>query len=423
MNNKQIDALIRSGEDTMKSIGDGLYIRIARGKPSWVVKYSIGKSRAQIALPVAYPSMSIREAKAEALRIRQDVKMGIDPKSKRKQSEFDEIRTVDHLFKDWQESYLVRHFKHPEIPARFYRKEMKRHIGVMTVRDVTPQHIRQIIDEVNRSGRKSIANKTLQYAKQMFNHAIKLNLITYNPAQAFTARDAGGTEYSRTRILRTDEIAYVLAQMRQHRTIFTRENYLAICLLLNLGCRKGELISAKWEDFDLIGKIWYCVPNKKAKDAPVEAIAIPLTELVIKLLNELKVRSAGSEYVFPSRKISKRRGYISDDTLNHALAKMLGMKVDGSKEPYPNILPEVKHFTVHDLRRTCRSLLSQLGVEERIAERCLNHKTSKLVETYDRYHFIEEKRKALQKLSDHLEPFIADKHFVNDNEKEIKSAH
>ncbi|MGL1277233.1 tyrosine-type recombinase/integrase [Vibrio parahaemolyticus] len=404
MNNKQLDALIRSGENTMKSIGDGLYFRIAKGKPSWVVRYSIGKTRAQIALPKAYPSLSIRDARAEAIRIRHELKLGIDPKSKRKQSEFHVIRTVDHLFSDWHDTYLLRNFKHPEIPTRLYKKEMKRHIGVMTIKDVTPQHIRQIIDEVNLSGRKSIANKVLQYAKQMFNHAIKLNLVTYNPAEAFTARDAGGTEYSRTRILRTDEIAYVLAQMRIHRTIFSRENYLAVCLLLNLGCRKGELISAKWEDIDLIGKIWHCTPNKKAKGAPVEKVAIPLTELVVCWLNELKVRAAGSEYVFPSRKLSRRRGYISDDTLNHALTKMFGVKTDRNQELYPNLMPGVRYFTIHDLRRTCRSLLSQLGVEERIAERCLNHKTSKLVETYDRYHFIKEKRAALQRLSDHLEP-------------------
>ncbi|HIF9181214.1 TPA: hypothetical protein ACX6R0_002400 [Photobacterium damselae] len=54
MNNKQLDVLIRSGKNTMKSIGDGLYFRIAKVKPSWVVRYSIGKTRAQIALPKAY---------------------------------------------------------------------------------------------------------------------------------------------------------------------------------------------------------------------------------------------------------------------------------------------------------------------------------------------------------------------------------
>ena len=63
MNNKQIDALIRAGNNVMKCIDDGLYLRIARGKPSWVVKYSIGGKRSQIALPNAYPNMSISEAK------------------------------------------------------------------------------------------------------------------------------------------------------------------------------------------------------------------------------------------------------------------------------------------------------------------------------------------------------------------------
>lgn len=33
MNNKQLNALIRAENEAMKSIGDGLYFRIAREKP------------------------------------------------------------------------------------------------------------------------------------------------------------------------------------------------------------------------------------------------------------------------------------------------------------------------------------------------------------------------------------------------------
>ncbi len=335
MNNKQIDALIRAGNNTMKCVDDGLYLRIARGKPSWVVKYSIGGKRSQIALPNAYPSMSISEAKMAALQIREEVKLNIDPKSKRKAAELKSIRTVNQLFEDWYQSYLIKNFKHPDIPARYYRKEMKRHIGVMAVSEVTPQHIRLIIDTVVSSGRQSAANKTLQYAKQMFNHAIKLNLTSYNPAQAFTPKDAGGTEHSRSRALQKHEIHYAFTILNQQSHIFTRDNYLACCLLLCLGCRKGELISAKWEQFDLENQTWHCITNKKRKDAPTETIVIPLTKLVISWLEELCVRSAGSAYVFPARRASKRRGYISDDTLNHALAKIFGMKVDSKKKALP----------------------------------------------------------------------------------------
>lgn len=406
MNNKQIDALIRAGDNAMKCIDDGLYLRIARGKPSWVVKYSLGGKRSQIALPNAYPNMSISEAKMAALQIREQVKLNIDPKSKRKAAELKSIRTVNQLFEDWHQNYLIRNFKHPEIPARYYRKEMKRHIGVIVVSEVTPQHIRLIIDSIVASGRQSVANKALLYAKQMFNHAIKLNLTAYNPAQAFTPKDAGGTEHSRTRALQTHEIQYAFSVLNQQRDIFTRDNYLACCLLLCLGCRKGELISAKWEQFDLENKIWNCVTNKKRKDTPNETIIVPLSDLVICWLKELQVRAAGSSYVFPARRASKRREYISDDTLNHALAKIFGLKVDSKKSPYPNFLPDIEPFTVQDLRRTCRSLLAELGINEQIAERCLNHKIQGVMGVYDRHNYYQERKSALKKLSDLVEPLL-----------------
>jgi integrase len=65
----------------------------------------------------------------------------------------------------------------------------------------------------------------------------------------------------------------------------------------------------------------------------------------------------------------------------------LGKKVDSKKEPFPNILGEVglEYFVIHDLRRTCRSLLAELQVPAHIAERCLNHKQKGVEGVYDRY--------------------------------------
>lgn len=418
MNNKQLDALIRTGENVMVGIGDGLYFRIARKKPSWVVKYTIAGKRSQMALPTPYPSMTLSEAKAEAIRIRQDAKIGVDPKSERQKKKSVIIRTVDQLFEDWYQTNLIKHIKHPEIPARYYRKEMQKHIGVMNITDVKPVQIRNIIDEVIDSGRMSIANKTLLHAKQMFNHAIKLGLTTYNPAQAFTPKDAGGSEAQRERVLTIIELEYAFKQFRKQSFIFTRDNYLACCLLLSLGCRKGELISARWEDIDLENKIWSMQPNKKKKNQTNPHVDIPLTDLTIAWFKELKVRSAGSEYVFPARR-SSQKGFISSDTLNHALAKMLGMKVDSKKEPNKNLLSEVEHFTIHDFRRTFRSLLSGLGVSLHVAERCLNHKLKGVVGVYDRHNYFSERKEALQKLSDYLAP-VLDPNFIateGNNEK------
>src|SRR5262249_26826644 len=56
-------------------------------------------------------------------------------------------------------------------------------------------------------------------------------------------------------------------------------------------------------------------------------------------------------------------------------------------------------WTLHDLRRTARSLMSRAGVSPDIAERCLAHKIGGVRGVYDRYAYLEEKRGALAKLT------------------------
>ncbi|WP_448247587.1 tyrosine-type recombinase/integrase [Thalassotalea agariperforans] len=406
MNDKQIRAFIKTGEIARKQISDGLYIRVqTAGKAYWEVRYSMnGKRRFMRIAGGQYPSMSLAVAKLESALIKQKNREGIDPLAERVRESKVTIKTVNHLFDDWYVE-LSKRLKFPNIPKRIYQKEIKPLIGDLAIEQVNARDIRTIIQKVSNSGRPSIANDTLAYCKQLFNHACKLDLVTANPASAFKVSDAGGIEKSRDRILDTKELEIVFSIFRENQNIFTRDNYLAVALLVSLGVRKGELIAAKWQEFDIEKQLWN-MPEERSKTGV--AITIPLTESVLNWLKELKVRSAGSEYVFPSRRASKRRGYISDDTLNHALAKMFGMKVDSNKEPYPNLLGNagVKHFTVHDLRRTCRSLLAKEGVAGHIAERCLNHKLKGVEGIYDRYDYFDERREALDLLNQVLSPII-----------------
>ncbi len=66
----------------------------------------------------------------------------------------------------------------------------------------------------------------------------------------------------------------------------------------------------------------------------------------------------------------------------------------------------VDHFTVHDLRRTCRSLLASEGIPGHVAERCLNHKLKGVEGIYDRYDYFEERFEALNKIAQKLAPII-----------------
>jgi len=58
----------------------------------------------------------------------------------------------------------------------------------------------------------------------------------------------------------------------------------------------------------------------------------------------------------------------------------------------------VKDWTLHDLRRTFRTTMARLGVAPHIAERLVNHLSSRsdMEQVYDRYRYLPEMRAAMQ---------------------------
>ena len=60
---------------------------------------------------------------------------------------------------------------------------------------------------------------------------------------------------------------------------------------------------------------------------------------------------------------------------------------------------ESQQNSLHDLRRTARTLLSRVGVSENHAERVLGHAIGVVKAVYDRWQYREERRTALAKLA------------------------
>lgn len=86
--------------------------------------------------------------------------------------------------------------------------------------------------------------------------------------------------------------------------------------------------------------------------------------------------------MFSARRASKRP-HMGPDTLNRAISKLFGREPGRTVQP-PNKMGNLQHFTVHDLRRTFRSLASSAGVPSHVAERCLNHSLKGVEAIYDR---------------------------------------
>ncbi|WP_412514821.1 tyrosine-type recombinase/integrase [Shewanella indica] len=397
---KEIEVKLRQSAIGRHADGDGLYLVIPKsGDPYWMLRYSYAGKRKEMTL-AKYSYLKLADARLKAAEQMKQVRLGSDPIQVKRQAAQTRVDTVQDLFDDWY-SGLEKRLKHPEIPLRIFSKDIAPKIGKIPLNDVTPMDIRDILRKITESGRPTIANDALMYCKQLFNHGIKLGLVAFNPASAFSVTDAGGIEKSKDRALTIEELKQFFKVARENNNSFSRDNYLACALLVTLGVRKSELVEAKWEEFDLQRKIW-SLPKERSKSGV--GITIPLPEVVMNWMQELKVRSCDSEYVFPSRRSSKNP-HMGKDTLNRAITKLFGHEAGKKKQP-PNLMGDMAHFTVHDLRRTCRTLLAKQGTPGHVAERCLNHKLKGVEGIYNQHDYFEERKEATIKLAETILPLV-----------------
>ncbi|SMF94000.1 Integrase [Methylomagnum ishizawai] len=390
---------IKAGERfDMRSIGDGLYLRYreADAVPLWRFRYRIGGKQRVMNLG-GYGDLSLADARKTAKELRARVALGHDVAAEKQERKAEAVAkmeagknalTVAKLSDEYFERMILGRWKHPNIVRSRIEKDIKPSIGKLKVEDVKPSHIDAMLQTIVKRGAPTIANDVLRWARRIFDYGIKRHMLQYNPASAFDLSDAGGREEARERALSGDELVLLFQAMRDAKG-FSYENLLAVKLLLLLAVRKGELVGARWAEFNLDQAVW-CLPAERTKTEA--AIDIPLPVPAVDALRELHRLACGSEWVFPARKVQHRMiPHIHENTLNVALSKV---------KP---LMPGVEPFCVHDFRRTARTHLAALGVDPHIAERCLNHKIKGVEGIYNRHDYFEERRKALELWAKYLE--------------------
>ena len=385
----QLRAWLREGVRVAgKSDGGGLTFTLsAQGTATWTLRYRIAGKAKELTLG-RYPDLSLAEARKIAAAKRVDVHQVIDVAAVKqlKKAESKLVGNVEQLANLWLNNTVRSRHKHPEVTERVFRRDILPTLGKRDTKVITTAEITRLLATINASGRPTIANDVLRYLKAMFAYGESLGMVDRNPAERIRLEHAGGQEKSRTRALSTSEITKLLIAIKEAGTKFGRDNELAVMLLLALACRKMELFGATWEEFDFLNHKWR-IPGTRVKTG--ESRELALSPLVVEWLQELKIRAYGSDYVFPARRESKQKrfAHVSPDTTLRALH-------------------ELKHgleaFTVHDLRRTSRSLMADIGVPFDVAEKILGHKLPGVAHVYDRGHSGEQQRSALNRLAQTL---------------------
>lgn len=121
---------------------------------------------------------------------------------------------------------------------------------------------------------------------------------------------------------------------------------------------------------------------------------VPLAERALAIIGQLP-RFASGDYVFTTTAGRKPVDGFSKTKL--ALDGAMKALLDGAELP---------NWTIHDLRRTTRTRLSELRIQPVVAEAVIGHSLPGLLGVYDQFGYLEEKRDALERWADHLDKIL-----------------
>jgi integrase len=360
---------------------------------TWLLRFKFKREETRILLG-HFPQTSLDAARGEARRLRELADQGIDPRRARTRrrersaplptstTRPDDRYSIDFLVAEFVERYLRPTRKRPEYAEAILNKDVLPAWKGRDARTIDPSDVITLLDGIVERGSKVMANRTAALLSQLFRFGIHRHIVKTTPVQLLYR--PGGKEKPRERTLTEKELKTFLADPKDC-TRYDRLAHVMLVLLLT-GQRRGELALARWSEIDLKARTWN-IPDENAKGG--RGHLVPITDWVAEELQALKREAEGSQWVLPA---NGGEHHIDPKQLTRSVAKCLErFKEHGIGE-----------FTLHDLRRTCRTGLSALKVEPHIAERVLNHVQPGVAGVYDRFAYLDEKRAALEKWATHL---------------------
>jgi integrase len=371
----------------MYADGGGLYLQVTEGGASWIYRYMLnGRAREMGLGPLAVFGLS--EARAKALDARRLRHEGIDPiearRASRARAQLDAAKTM--TFNQCAERYIASHKagwrngKHAaqwEATLATYAGPV---IGALPVQAIDTALVLKVLEPIwtakpETAGRvRGRIESILDWAK------VRSYRAGENPARWRGHLDK--LLPARGKIKRVEHHAAMsygalpgfLMQLRRQEGVAARALEFAILT----AARTGEIIGARWSEFDLLGKTWN-VPADRMKAGREHRV--PLSPRALAILEEMQAfrpAGGGDSYVFPGGKAGR------------ALSNMAFLM----------LLRRMGHpdLTAHGFRATFKTWASErTGFQNEIIEAALAHVIGNKVEqAYRRGDMFEKRRRLTQ---------------------------
>ncbi|WP_258087377.1 tyrosine-type recombinase/integrase [Xenorhabdus bovienii] len=365
--------------------GQGLSIRVTpKGMIVFQYRYRFNGKPRRLTLG-EYGVISLKDARAQSQEARKLLSEGKDPiiEKEMRLEEYGTKLTVSDCVNEWVNSPNAQKL----VKLKFWQRAIKRHVtdhvGKMIVDDMTVSHWHPVFKIMRDNDASTLATMMLSRMRQIFSYCIRIGKLNNNPLSELKSEDVGKRVKAGKRYFSDKEIE--LFWKAVDKTNMTKQSKLFIKLVLLTGCRGVELRLAKKKEFDLEHKIW-SVPDQSSKTR--DGFNRGLSNLAIKILKESFFLYPDLEQVFPPASIREDRPMAASVLLNMVSQVREVMEIDD--------------WGMHDLRRTVKTKMSELGVLPHVSEKVLGHKLGGVLAVYDQHEYIKEQIEALELWANHI---------------------
>src|SRR5262245_57701445 len=328
----------------------GHYVRVStRGEKSFVV-VSRDKTGKQIWRTVGAPPMPIDDARDKARKFIRGLREA-------------SVDSFEGVAEQWfQRNVIKNKHRSADQTRRILNQKIIPVLGDRDFNSIKRSDIARLLDGIEDNSGPRAADMTLTVIRQIMNWQAARDDNYNSPLVRGMSRDA---RTARSRILTDDEIRAIWAAASEYGS-FGR----LVQFGLLTAQRKEKLATMRWEQLE--GNVWMIPIEAREKGNGAELVLPPPA------LEVLGPRGQG--FVFPTL---EGNAHSSWNVKKRTLDRRSG----------------VTGWTIHDLRRTARSLMSRAGVLPHIAEMVMGHVQGGVEGIYDRHRYVQEKGDALAKLS------------------------
>ena len=334
----------------LKQPGLALSIRTT-GKRSWKVIYRHGGRPRWLHLGDVR-SIGLADARRLTARIMLDVIEGKDPVAERKAEK--DFGTFADIAGQYVELHAKKHNKSWKQAAKLVARHLIPRWGKMKASAVSRADVRAMMLRIEAP---IVANQTLAAASAIFTWAVKQEIVTINPCHGVDRNPTNDRE----RVLSDAEVT----------TLWPRLDT-SLKLILLTGQRPGEVAAMQ---ADHIEEGWWQMPGRLIGDWPgTKNGRDHMVALSQAALDLIEVHLANRVSASWSGRLLKR------------LAAELGLT----------------RVTPHDLRRTCLTWITRLKFGRDAMDRIANHRKGGVTDVYDRHGYVEEDRRIMAAITNHL---------------------